>query len=88
MLTQQIAGQKRKGPISKNSVRGSRVTGSQQSSDTEKDWKIEGNVQDIPFASIPGISNASNINENLSPLQVFHIFVNNDIISHIKTETN
>jgi len=45
-------------------------------------------VQDIPFSSIPGISNASNINENLSPFQGFHIFVNNDIISNIKTETN
>ena len=45
-------------------------------------------MQDIPFSSIPGISNASNINENLSPFQVSHIFVNNDIISHIKTETN
>ena len=44
-------------------------------------------MQDIPFSSIPGISNASNINKNLSPFQVFHIFVNNDI-SHIKTETN
>ena len=65
-------------------VRGSRITGSQQRSDTEKDWKIEGSVQDIPFSSIPGLSNASNINENLSPFQVFHIFVNNDIISHIK----
>ena len=30
----------------------------------------------------------SNINETLSPFQVFHIFINNDIISHIKTETN
>ena len=69
-------------------VRGSRITGSRQPSDAEKDWKIEDNVQDIPFSSIPGISNASNINENLSPFQVFHIFVNNDIISHIKTETN
>lgn len=68
-------------------VRGSRITGSQRPSDTEKDWKIEGIVHDIPFSSIPGISNASNINENLSPFQVFHIFVNNDI-SHIKTETN
>ena len=66
-------------------VRGSRITGSQQPRDTEKDWKIEGSVQDIPFSSIPGISNASNINENLSPFQVFHIFVNNDVISHIKT---
>jgi len=42
-------------------------------------------VQDIPLSSIPGISNASNINENF---QIFHIFVNNNIISHIKTETN
>jgi len=69
-------------------VRESRVTGSQQPSDMEKDWKIDGSVQDIPFSSIPGISNASNVNEYLSPFQVFHIFVNNDIISHIKTETN
>ena len=45
-------------------------------------------MQDIPFSSIPGISNASNINENLSPFQGFHIFVNNDIKSRIKTETN
>ena len=67
-------------------VRGSRITGSQQPRDMEKDWKIEGSVQDIPFSSIPGISNASNINENLSPFQVFRIFVNNDI-SHIRTET-
>jgi len=54
----------------------------------EEDCKIEGNEQDMLFSSIPGISNASNINENLSPFQVFHIFVNNDIISHINTETN
>jgi hypothetical protein len=60
-------------------VWGSSVTGIQQPSDTEKDCKIEGNVQDIPFSSIPGISNVSNINENLFPFQVFHIFVNNDI---------
>jgi len=69
-------------------VQGSRITGSQQPSDSEKDWKIEGSVKDIPFSSIPGTSNASNINENLSPFQVFHIIVNNDIISHIKVETN
>jgi hypothetical protein len=55
-------------------VRGLRITGSQQPSDMEKDWKIEGTVQDIHFSSIPGISNASNINENLSHLQVLHFF--------------
>ena len=36
-------------------VRGSRITGSQQPSDMLKDWKIEGSVQDIPFSSIPGV---------------------------------
>ena len=71
-----------------HTVQGSRITGNQQPSDMEKDWKIEDSVRDTPFSSIPHISNASNINENLSPFQVFHIFVNNDIISHIKTETN
>ena len=58
-------------------VRGSRIT-----------VKLGGNVQGIPFSSIPGISNASNINENLSPFQVPRIFVNKDIISRIRTETN
>jgi len=68
-----------RGRTRSRTVRGLRITGSQQPSDTAKDRKIEGSVQDIPFSSIPGISNASNINENLSPFQVFLIFVNNDI---------
>jgi hypothetical protein len=42
----------------------------------------------MPFPSIPGISNASSFNENLSPFLVFHIFANKDIISDIKIETN
>jgi hypothetical protein len=53
----------------------------------QKEWKIQGSVRDIPFSSKPGITNASNI-ENLSPFQVFNIFVNNDILRHVKTETN
>jgi len=40
-------------------VRGLRITGSQQPSDTEKDCKIEGILQDIPFSSIPDIQGVS-----------------------------
>jgi hypothetical protein len=53
----------------------------------EKEWKIQGSVRDIPFSSKLGITNASNI-ENLSPFQVFEIFVNNDIPRHVNTEPN
>jgi hypothetical protein len=54
----------------------------------EMDWKIEGSVRDILFSYLPGLTNASNINENVSPFQVFDIFVINDILGLIKTETN
>jgi hypothetical protein len=70
------------GRTRRHTLRGLKIAGSQEPSDTEKEWKIEGSVRDIPFSSIPGISNASNIYDNLSPYQDFHDFINNDIMSH------
>ena len=48
-----------RGRTRSRTVRGLRITGSQQPSDTEKDCKIEGILQDIPFSSIPDIQGVS-----------------------------